>query len=545
MDRTTGSPFATRSEVLGRGGMAACSQPLATQTAVEVLRSGGSAMDAAIAANAVLCVVEPTGAGIGGDLFALAWDAEQGRLEGLNGSGRSPRDLRREHFTERGLERIPRRGALAVSVPGCVHAWGQLHERQGRLPLDELLAPAIEYAREGFPVSEVIAAEWAQGAQALAEFEGFREQFLIEGRAPRLGEVFRNPNLADTLQAIAEGGPAAFYRGEIAEAIEATVQEEGGFLSTEDLEEHRSAWVDPISTTYRGFEVFEVPPNSQGPVVLQMLNLLEHFDLGAAGFGSADHLHLFTEAKKLAYEDRARWIADPEFSELPTDELISKEYAKRCVEQIDPRRAARRIAASNPSLDQGDTVYLCTADAEGNMVSLIQSNFRGMGSGIAPGGLGFVLQNRGELFDLAPGRGNSFEPGKRPFHTILPAFVTHEGKPYMAFGVMGGAMQPQGQVQILLNHLDFGMGLQAAGDAPRVVHEGSSGPTGERMRSGGLLALESGFEPLVLRQLMERGHRLGHARGQFGGYQAIGRDPYSGVLRGASESRKDGYAAGF
>lgn len=545
MDRLLGRPFTTRSEVFARRGVAATSQPLATQAALELLRRGGSAVDAAIGANAVLCVVEPTGSGLGGDLFAQVFDPQTAGAVGLNGSGRSPRDLTRDIFSERGLTRIPARGPLSVTVPGCVDAWTELHARFGRLPFAEVLEPAIGYAREGFPVSATIALEWAHGARMLGEYRGFREQFLIEGRAPRCGEIFRNPNLVRTLEAVASGGREAFYGGEIAQRIESALDDLGGFLSVEDLNEHRSSWVDPISTHYRGFEVFELPPNGQGLAAIQILNLLELFDVGSLEFGSAEHIHLLVETKKLAFEDRARWYADPEFCEIPVAELASKEYAQRRARLLDPHRAQTDVPGGDPALDDGDTVCLAVADSSGMLVSLLQSNYRGMGSGVAPDGLGFVLQNRGELFDLRPGRFNTFEAGKRPFHTIIPALVAADGEARLAFGVMGGATQPQGHAQVLSNWIDFGMDLQEAGDAPRVVHQGSSQPTGERQTGGGSVLLEGGFGPACLRGLAERGHEVRHGHGEFGGYQAAGFLPGSDVLVAASDGRKDGHAGGY
>ena len=545
MDRITGRAFATRSEVIARHGMAATSQPLATQVALEILKRGGSAVDAAIAANATLALMEPTGCGLGGDLFAIVWDAEAKELAGLNASGRSPASLTLEELRSRGLERIPERGPLPISVPGCVDGWFELHARFGRLPMAEVLAPAIAYASEGFPVSELIAHYWALSAKILGEYPNFADTFLPGGRAPRKGEIFANPRLAKTLTAIAEGGRDAFYRGEIARRVAAEVQRAGGFLSVEDLAAHRSDWVEPVSTRYRGYDVWELPPNGQGIAALQMLNVIEGYDVASMGFGSAEWLHLFVEAKKLAFEDRARLYADPEFHEIPVAELISKEYGARRRERIDPDEAAKRVDAGNPALESGDTIYLATADAAGNMVSLIQSNYRGMGSGVTPEGLGFVLQTRGELFDLTEGRANTYAPKKRPFHTIIPAFVTRDGQPFLCFGVMGGATQPQAHVQILVNVIDFGMNLQEAGDAPRVVHVGSSQPTGERMRDGGRVLLESGFEWTAVRGLIGRGHDVGWENGIYGGYQAIGLDAENGTWVGASESRKDGQAAGF
>ena len=545
-DRITGRAFATRSEVMATGAMVATSQPLATQAGLEVMRAGGNAIDAAIAANAVLTVVEPTGCGIGGDLFAILWSAEEEQLVGLNGSGRSPRALTSEVFAERGLTKIPSHGVLPISVPGCVDGWFALHDRFGKLPIEQVLAPAIRYAKEGFPVTELIAYYWGASVRTLARQPGFLESFTTNGRPPAAGEIFARPDLARTLGRIATGGRDAFYTGEIAETMVSFVREHGGFLSLEDLSEHHSEWVDPVSTSYRGVELWELPPNGQGIAALQILNLLEGYDLRASGFGSPDHIHWFTEAKKLAFADRAKFYADPDFAEAPVASLISKPYAEQRRALIHPRRAARQVDPGDPKLEQGDTIYLATGDAEGNMVSLIQSNYRGMGSGIAPTGLGFIFQDRGELFDLEPGRANSYAPGKRPFHTIIPAFLTRDGKPWIAYGVMGGATQPQAHAQIVCNLIDFDMGLQEAGDAPRILHSGSSQPTGERMTDGGDLTLESGLaEWEVVRELLARGHQVSWARGPYGGYQAVMRDPDSGVLFGASESRKDGQAAGY
>jgi gamma-glutamyltranspeptidase/glutathione hydrolase len=543
-DRVTGQAFATRSEVIARHGMAATSQPLVTQIALDVLKAGGNAVDAAIAANAAQGLMEPVGNGIGGDLFAIVWDAESQALYGLNASGRSPRSLSLQWFADQGYETIPSYGPLPVSVPGCVDGWFELHARFGSRPMAELLDPAIRYAREGFPVTELIAYYWDRSVPRLSQFPGFTKQFTVDGRAPRKGEIWRNPFLANTLARIAGGGRDAFYEGAVAKTIADYVQAQGGFLSEADLAAHTSEWVEPVSTDYRGYRVWELPPNTQGVAALQMLNILEGFDLAAAGFGSPDHLHWFTEAKKLAFEDRARYYTDPDFADIPLERLLSKSYAAEQRARIDKGKAAK--AYPDPaSLQSGDTIYLTVADEAGNMVSLIQSNYRGMGSGMTPPGLGFILQNRGELFALDPTHANRFEPGKRPFHTIIPAFITHDGAPWVSFGLMGGAMQPQGHVQIVTNLIDFGMNLQEAGDAPRIYHEGSSSPTGPVMSDGGQLYLESGFDYSTVRALMGRGHRIGSARGPYGGYQAILRDPESGVYFGASESRKDGQAAGY
>ena len=548
-DRITGKPFATRSEVIALNGMAATSHPLATNVALDILKAGGSAVDAAIAANAMLGLVEPTGNGIGGDLFAIVWDAKTQKLHGLNASGRSPQSLTLDQLKrvlqEQKLARIPAHGPLPVSVPGAVDGWFALHERFGKLPMKALLSPTIRTAREGHPVSELVAHYWARSVPRLAKFPGFNEQFTLAGRAPAKGEVWKNPHLANTLGLIVRGGRDAFYKGPIARTVGDYIRAQGGFLGAEDFAAHRSEWVQPVSTNYRGYDVWELPPNSQGIAVLQMLNLLEPYDFSKIAFGSAEHLHLVTEAKKIAYEDRAKFYADPAFNALPVAQLISKGYADERRKLIDPTKAAKRIDAGNPALKQGDTVYLTTADAAGNMVSLIQSNYRGMGSGMTPPGLGFILQDRGEMFSLQEGHVNVYAPGKRPFQTIIPAFITKNGKPWVSFGVMGGDMQPQGHVQIVMNLIDFGMNLQEAGDAPRWYHTGSSEPTDEVMTDGGELSLETGFPYESLRTLVQRGHRVGTNVGDFGGYQAILRDPKTGVLHGASESRKDGMAAGY
>lgn len=535
----------SRSEAVGSHGMAATSQPLATLTAIEILKAGGSAVDAAIAANAVLALVEPVSCGPGGDLFAIVWEARTGRLVGLNGSGRSPASLTLQEFRRRGLTRIPPRGPLPVTVPGCVDGWFTLHGRFGRLPMQEILAPAIRYARDGFVLTEVIARAWEASVPVFAEYPNFKETFTIRGRAPEHGDLFRNPALGATLEAIARGGRDAFYEGKIATVIDRFMKQMGGHLSREDLARHRSEWVEPVSTRYRGYEVWELPPNGQGIAVLQMLNILEGYDLKAMGFGSPGYAHLFFEAKKLAFEDRAKFYGDPAFGAIPVKELIAKPYAEARRRLIDTARAGTSYEAGNPALDDGDTIYLTVADGEGNMVSLIQSNFRGMGSGMVPDGLGFMLQDRGELFNLEEGHPNSYAPGKRPFHTIIPAFVTRDGLPVMSFGVMGGSFQPLGQVQVLVNIIDFGMNLQEAGDAPRMSHTGSSEPTGGRMLDGGSVSFEQGFPAGTIEALQAMGHRVAPAAGEFGGYQAIRYDHARKVYVGATESRKDGIALGY
>jgi gamma-glutamyltranspeptidase/glutathione hydrolase len=543
-DRPTGAPFASRSEVIATQGMAATSHPLATQVALDILKAGGSAVDAAIAANATLGLMEPTGCGIGGDLFAIVWDAEGKELAGLNASGRSPMSLSLAQMRSAAPNGIPYLGPLTVSVPGAVDGWYELHARYGKLPMASLLAPAIRYAREGFPVTEFIAAMWQENAPSRAEYPGFRETFMPGGKAPEKGEIFRNPRLADTYEQIAKDGRDAFYKGDIARKIDSYMREQGGFISYDDMAAHRSEWVDPVSVNYRGYDVYELPPNGQGIVVLQMLNMLEGYDLHNMGFGSADYLHLLIEAKKLAYEDGAQYYADPDFYEPPIARLIAKDYAQERRALIDPQKAASSYTAGD-MLGDGDTIYLTVADKDGNMVSFIQSNYGDIGSGMTPAELGFSLQNRGSLFSLKDGHPNVYEPGKRPFHTIIPAFVMKDGKPWLSFGVMGGSMQPQAHAQIVVNLIDFGMNLQEAGDAARMRHTGSSAPTDKVMSDGGFVYLESGISQTVRAELANRGHKIATEAGDYGGYQAILWSEEQGVYYGASESRKDGHAAGY
>ena len=564
-DRINGRAFATRSEVIATHGMAATSHPLATQIALDVLKAGGSATDAAIAANAALGLMEPTGNGLGGDLYAIVWDAKTKKLHGLNASGRSPLGLSREQLKAElkklGRSSIPPRGFLPISVPGAVDGWFELHAKFGKLPMQDVLAPAIRYAREGFPVTEYIGYLWAVGvrtAQADKLPGAFLQTYCVnagglpsealakEGRAPAKGEIFKNPDLANTLALLAEQGRAAFYRGEIAEKTDAFMQANGGYLRKIDFEKHTSTWVEPASVNYRGYDVFELPPNGQGIAALQMLNILEAYDLKAMGYNSPEALHLMIEAKKLAFEDRAKFYADADFSKIPLKGLLSKEYAAERRKLINPARAGRSYDAGHPALQDGDTIYLTTADAEGNMVSLIQSNYRGMGSGITVPGLGFTFQDRGEMFVLHDDtHANAYAPGKRPFHTIIPAFIMKDGQPWISFGLMGGAMQPQGHVQIVCNLIDWGMNLQEAGDAARWQHEGSSDYDNPKMTDGGYVEVESGVPYQTMRALMRRGHNVRLGNGGFGGYQAILRDHANGTYVGASESRKDGHAAGY
>ncbi len=543
-DRPHGPLHKTRSAVMARQGMAATSQPLATAAAIRVLQQGGNAVDAAIAANAVLGVVEPMSCGMGGDLFAIVWDARSGKLYGLNASGRSPAATSLALFRQRGLTQIPFHGPLSWSVPGCVDGWDELSRRFGTRPWRELLEPAIAYAEQGFPVSEIIAADWQAAAPSLAGIPTSAACYLPAGHAPPVGTVFRNPQLAQSLRLVADGGRDAFYRGPLARTIVEYSQSVGGLLSLADFAGHTSSWVEPVSVAYHGFEVWELPPNGQGIAVLQMLNLLEPYNLKGMGFGSAEALHLLIEAKKLAYEDRARYYADMDKASVPVRELISESYAARRRKLLDPRRASTHLAPGEPRA--ADTIYLTVVDREFNCVSLIQSNFDGFGSQHVPGALGFVLQNRGCLFALDETHPNRLEPKKRPFHTIIPGFVTRAGKPWLSFGLMGGDMQAQGHAQVLCNLIDFGMDVQEAGDAPRFRHFGSSEPTGQPAAGGGSVMLESGFSLAVRAALEARGHHLVSTRpGSFGGYQAIRIDLEHGVLSAGSDPRKDGAAMGY
>ncbi len=552
IDRITGRNFATRSEVLARHGMVCTSVPAATQAGLDILKKGGTAVDAAIAANATLGLMEPVSNGVGGDLFAIVYSAKDNKLYGINGSGRSPLGLSYEQMKAEldklNSKTIPPRGMLPISVPGTVDAWAELHKKFGKLKLADDLAPAIHYAEEGFPVTDLIAFYWHFGPALYKDMPGgFFETYTLDGkgRTPAKGDIFKNPALAKTLRLIGEKGRDAFYKGEIADKIDKFMQENGGFLRKVDFEKHTSTWVDPVSVNYRGYDVFELPPNGQGIATLQILNILEGFDLAKMGRNSPETLHAMIEAKKIAWADRAKYYADPAFAKIPLKTLLSKEYAAERRKLIDPMRAAKTVAAGK--IDNGDTIYLCAADDEGNMVSLIQSNYRGMGSGIVVPGLGFMFQDRGELFSMEPGHANVYAPGKRPFHTIIPGFVMKDGKPWEAFGVMGGGMQPQGHVQVLTNQIDFGLNVQEAGDASRWQHEGDNEPTGEKMETGGYVNLESGIPMETQRELWKRGHNVRFDVGGYGGYQAIKVEMHDGqrVYVGASESRKDGQAAGY
>jgi gamma-glutamyltranspeptidase/glutathione hydrolase len=552
-DRYSGAPFATRSPVIAKNAMAATAQPLATLVAIDILKKGGSAMDAAIAANATLGLVEPMACGIGGDIFAIVWDPKSRSLHGYNGSGRSPKGQSLEQFKARlgGRTQIPQRGALTLSVPGAVEGWFTLQEKFGRLPMQDVLAPAISYAREGHPVSQYVAMHWQENMDAFAaskdieELENAKKTFLIDGVAPREGQIFRNTNLACTYEAIANGGRAEFYKGALARKMDNYLKSIRAPLGYEDLASHTGNWIDPVSINYRGYDIFELPPNGQGAAALQMLKIIEGFDVRAMGAGSADALHLMIEAKRLAYEDLAKFYADPDFADIPMKELLSDEYAAERRTLIDMKSASRDVGPGEPKLIDGDTTYLAVADSDGMMVSLIQSNFRGMGSGLVPRDLGFMFQNRGELFSLEAGTANLYAPGKRPFHTIIPGFVMKDGAPWMAFGVMGGDMQPQGHMQVLSNMIDFDMNVQEAGDFMRFRHYGGSEPTGERAVGTGTVEIESGASGDVLAELARRGHSFAPGSRAFGGHQAVLYDHENGTYWGASEMRKDGEAIGY
>jgi gamma-glutamyltranspeptidase/glutathione hydrolase len=562
-DRYSGAAWATRSPVLAQHGMAATEQPLASQIAIDILKQGGSAVDAAIAANAAIGLMQPVLNGIGGDCFAIVWDPKTEKLYGYNGSGRAAagRDLDRmksevkaawEKASKPDQPHIPPVGSLPVTVPGTVDAWGALHDKFGKLSLAADLAPAIGYARNGFPVTQLVALYWKANMAAferekalIEELDNARATYLIDGHPPAEGQIFRNPDLAQTLTMIAEGGRDAFYKGAIAHTIDAYFKRIGGDLRYQDLASHRGEWVNPIGVNYRGYDVFELPPNGQGGAVLEMLQVLKQFDLKAMGAGSAQALTAMLESKRLAYEDLAKWYADPAFVNVPIEALISDAYADERRKLISADTVNPNIGPGNPALHEGDTIYLTTADSSGMMVSLIQSNYRGMGSGLVADHLGFMFQDRGELYSLEPAAANVYAPGKLPFHTIIPAFVMKDGQPFMSFGLMGGDMQPQGHVQILTDIIDFGMNVQEAGDAARWRHYGGAEPTGEPSTGVGTVEMESGFDPAVKAELAKRGYKIVPGKGNFGGYQAIMWDPKQRVYWGASEMRKDGEVAGY
>jgi gamma-glutamyltranspeptidase/glutathione hydrolase len=559
-ERISGASFATRSAVVAPLGAAATAHPLATRVAVDVLKAGGSAVDAAIAANAMLGLVEPTGNGIGGDLFAIVWDPRTQKLHGFNGSGRSPMGLSladaRRVAKDKGREGLlPSFGAVTVSVPGAVDGWYQLHAKFGRTPMRALLQPAVDYAEAGAPIAQAIAHYWARNqtrletefkAERLEEISNARATFWPGGLTPVEGDLFKNPDLARTYRALQRGGRDAYYTGPLARTMDAYMRRIGGWLRYEDLAAHRGEWVAPLCVAYRArYHLCELPPNSQGVTALQMLQILDTLDLKQMGFLSADSLHAQIEAKRIAFADRARFFADPAFSKFDPNKLIAPAYARERAALLAMTRAAGAYPAGPAALSQGDTTYLATADKNGMMVSLIQSNYRGMGSGLVPDGLGFMLQNRGEMFALSDGHANLYAPGKRPFQTIIPAFAMKDQKPWMAFGVMGGDMQPQGHVQIMVNRIDYGLGIQEAGDAARWRHGEDVEPTGEAATGRGRVYLESGVPAGVRESLGARGHDVRGGDGSFGGYQAIERDHVRGVYLAASEMRKDGAADGY
>jgi gamma-glutamyltranspeptidase/glutathione hydrolase len=551
--------FAGRSAVHAPNAMVATSQPLATQAAIEILHSGGSAVDAAIAANAVLTIVDPAAAGIGGDLFALVWDPLGKKLHGLNASGRSPAGMPlaelKSELGDRDL--LPMYGPLTVTVPGAIDGWFELHKKFGRLPMAKILAPAIRYAREGVPIPEYAAWLWHYGIGKLEEapevegkLDNLRRTFLIDGKPPTTGQLFRNPDLAATYELLAVTGRDVFYRGEIAKTIVDYLKKMGGKLQLSDLRQHRSSWVTPVSVNYRGYDVFQIPPNGQGMTVLQMLNILEGFDIGRLGYTNPDYWHVLVESKKLAFEDRARYYADPNFENIPVKHLLSKQYAKERRAMIDMDHALKDLQPGDARLSKGETTILAVGDSDGMMISLIQSQYWFFGSGLVPDGLGFPLQNRGSRFALEEDHANVYAPGKRPFHTIIPGFVMKDGDPWLAFGVLGASAQPQGQVQVLVNLIDFGMNVQAAGDAARMFHTGSSTPRGKpQEEAGGRLYLERAIGERIIDDMRWRGHNAeyvtSHLKSYVGGYQGVIRDPQTGAYSGAAEMRLDGRAAGY
>ena len=532
-----------RSTVACQNGIVCASQPLATMAGIDILKAGGSCVDAAIATNAMLGLTEPGSDGIGGDLFAIIWSEQDQQLFGLNASGRAPYEWNLEKAHAKELKRIPRQSPLSWTVPGCVSGWAQLHERFGKLRLAECLEPAIGYAEEGFPVSPVIAATQF-GYWGDDRFPHIASVYHPQGTVPGFGDVFKNPLLARTYRQIAEGGAGAFYEGEIAEHIVAKSDELGGYMGLRDLADHTADWVEPLSVSYRGFDLWELPPNGQGIAALQMANILENFDIGELEPNSAEYLHLVVEAKRLAFEDRARYYADPTFAEVPVEWLISKEYAAERAKLIDPASVGQRVMPGDPELDS-DTIYMTAADGEGNMISLIQSVYSDFGSTICPDGVGFAMQNRGQAFSLDPEHPNRLEPHKRPFHTIIPAFLTEGGRPLLSFGVMGGDFQPQGHVQVLANLIDFGMSPQQAGDQPRIRHIGRTTPWLGRSNNQGEIVFEHGIPEGVRLQLAELGHRVTQTPGAHGGYQAIWRTDDPLVYFGGSDPRKDGAAMGY
>ncbi len=566
-DRYSGETWATRSPVIAQHGMAATEQPLASAAAIEILKKGGSAVDAAIAANAVIGVMQPVLNGIGGDLFAIVWDPATHQLYGYNGSGPAPRSrslekMRAENWMlllhrKAGLRptnHIPSVGSLPVTVPGAVDGWFALHDKFGKLPMTEVLAPAIDYAGNGFPVTELIAKYWKANMAAfekrsnlIEELDNARHTYLLAdsrgGHTPEQGK-FSRTSILRWQHDPREWRAGRFYKGDIAR-IDAYFKRIGGDLNYSDFADFHGEWVAPQSVNYHGYDIYELPPNGQGFAVLEILQILKNFDLKKMGIGSADALTTLIEAKRLAYEDLAKFYADPKFAHMPMKGLISEAYGAERAREISPSRVNPNIGPGNPQLFNGDTIYLTTADKDGMMVSLIQSNYRGMGSGLVADHLGFMFQDRGELFSLDANAANVYAPGKRPFHTIIPGFVMKDGQPFMSFGLMGGDMQCQGHAQILTDIIDFGLNIQEAGDAARWRHSGNAEPTGETSRGIGSVELESGIDPAVKAALKKRRYKVVPGAGDFGGYQAIMWDAKHGVYWGASEMRKDGEALGY
>jgi len=563
-DRVDGATFASRSAAWGLHGAAATAHPLASLAAIEILKAGGSAVDAAIAANAVLGLCEPIACGVGGDCFVMLWDPRTRKVEGLNGSGRSPKALSLETVRARSKNgMIASHGAISVSVPGAVDAWWTLHQRYGKLAWKDLFAPAIAHAEEGHAVTQNVAfyfdrslTSFTRPTAGIEEVENFKKTWAASGKTPREGELFRNPDLANTLERIGQNGRDEFYRGQSAKVMVDYLKRQGSAYSLEDFAAHRSDWFEPACVAYRkGYELCELPPNTQGFAALQMVNILKNVDLAQWERGSPEVLHYITEAKRLAHADVAKFYADPSFAPFPMD-LLSDEYGKKRFALIDPKRATPEFAPGEPKSEPklegpGDTTYMTVVDKDGLMVSLIQSNYRGMGSGLTPDGLGFMFQDRGELYSLDARHANVYALGKRPFQTIIPAFVKKDGQPYMTLGLMGGAMQPQGHVQVLINLVDYGMNLQEAGDAARLNHEGGREPTepasGPTIDPLGTLYVEPGIPAATVAALQAMGHKVEVVKdgAMFGGYQAIARDPKTGVLTGATEMRKDGQAQGY
>ena len=534
-------PF--RSEVIAKKGIAATSHPLATQTALDILKRGGNAIDAAIAANALLGLIEPTACGIGGDAFAVIWDAKTQRLYGINGSGKAPLELTFDYFKKQKIKDIPSEGPLSLTVPGCVDTWQKMHEKFGKLSLEEILAPAIAYSDDGFPVSEMVAKNMALQAERLKKYSGFSKIYMPNDSLPKKGDLFKNPALANTYRRLAEAGLRNFYDGEIADEMVEYVKTQGGFLSVSDFNAYQSEWVQPLSTSYRGYELWQLPPNGQGIAIIEMLNILETNDIKSMGFGSKALIHLLIETKKLVSEDVSEQLGDPAFVNVAISKLISKAFAAERAKLINKEKAGKSV--NTAFFEQGNSVFLTVADAEGNMVGLMQSNYEGMGSGLAPENLGFVLQNSAAAFTLQANHPNVYAAGKRPLLNNTPSFVTKDGSPWLCFGWMDGQLQSQSQLQFLVNVIDFGMNLQEAGDAPMVCHETPVERVSTSTAESGWVNMDSGFNYEIIRGLMKMGHRVKFETGNYGGFQAIMRDPISGIYFGASESKKNGQAAGY